>query len=137
MIKKIIQSVTLLSSIFILSSCAGLIGGKNQTIFLMPTGNADEVEVEVITARGRRDVTIPGSIQVPRNKMPLRINVKETRCIKSSKTFVPSQYNIFLVTNALGGVFGLIGTTMDMNSGAAWAYDDNVHVNVREKRSCR
>ena len=42
-----------------------------------------------------------------------------------------------LLADAIGGLFGLTGTSMDMSSGAAWAYEDNVFVDTKKKKSCK
>ncbi|MDA7705378.1 hypothetical protein N8772_02750 [Rickettsiales bacterium] len=122
-----------------MSSCAGIIGGKTQNIYLIPNDyDSDNVEVEVSNGKGmRQTVEIPLSIQVQRSESPLIIKVKENKCYKSTKTYVSSQYNPMLLANVPGGIFGLTGTAIDMDSGAAWGYDQTVRVSLKKKRYCK
>lgn len=131
--KKIITSA-ILASYFLVTSCAGLISGSTQNVFLR-TSNNEEVEVEVSSASGVQNVKIPASVNVRRANSPLTISVKEKGCIKESKTYSPQKYNVFLFADAIGGIFGLTGTTIDMSSGAAWAYENEIVVNVKD--SCK
>lgn len=126
-----------LATLLLSTSCAGLISGKTQTIFLRPTDGSDDVEVEVSSVNGSQTVNIPSTVTVSRDKMPLTITVKEDKCRKESKTYATSKYNIMLLADAIGGVFGLTGTSMDMSSGAAWSYEDNVLVDVKKKQGCK
>lgn len=119
------------------TSCAGLISGKTQTVFLRATDGSDDVEVEVSSMSGTQQVKVPGIVTVARDKMPLTIKVKENKCLKESTTYAPSKYNVMLLADAIGGLFGLTGTSMDMSSGAAWAYEDSVFVDVKKKQSCK
>ncbi len=129
-------SIPLLALCLSATSCAGLISGKTQNVFLRTSDGSTDVEVEVTAAGGTQHATIPSVVVVPRGEAPLTVSVKETRCHKAGKTFIPTKYNVMLLADAIGGLFGLTGTTMDMNSGAAWAYDDNAIVNISKKPGC-
>ncbi len=129
------SSFLLIAALLLTTSCAGLISGKTQSVFLR-TSDSQEVEAEVVSANGVQNITIPGTVTVPRSKNPLTIKVKEGRCVKSSTEYATTKYNIFLLADVIGGVFGLTGTTIDMSSGAAWAYEDNIYVNVKKKPGC-
>lgn len=119
------------------SSCAGLISGETQTVFLRASDGSDNVEAEVSSVNGSQTVSLPGVVTVKRNKAPLTIKVKENKCVKESTTYATSKYNVFLLADAIGGLFGLTGTSMDMSSGAAWAYEDNVMVDLKKKPNCK
>lgn len=135
--KNKISICLLLAASILTSSCAGLVGGKTQNVFLRTSDGSENVEVEVTSINGPQTIKIPASIVVTRNQVPLTISVKETRCIKEGKTYATTKYNIWLLADAIGGIFGLTGTTSDMSSGAAWAYEDNVIVNVNKKDGCK
>ncbi len=119
------------------TSCAGLISGKTQTVFLRSSDGSEDVEVEVSSVSGTQQARVPGTISVARDKMPLTIKVKEDKCRKESTTYASSKYNVMLLADAIGGIFGLTGTSMDMSSGAAWSYEDNVFVDIKKKPACR
>ncbi len=119
------------------TSCAGLISGKTQTIFLRSSDGSDGVEANISSMSGNQEVKIPTTISVARDKMPLTIKVKENKCYKETTTYAPSKYNVMLLADAIGGVFGLTGTSMDMSSGAAWSYEDNIFVDVKKKQNCK
>ena len=119
------------------ASCGGMLGGKTQSIQLLPAGSADEFEVEVVSGRGSQIVEVPGVVRVKRDEAPLQIKVKETRCVKSSTTYVPSKWNLYAIGNLFISVFGFTGTTVDMSSGSAWGYDDNVFVRAKTKKGCK
>ena len=127
----------ILGTLFLATSCAGLISGKTQTVFLRTSDGSDDLEVEVSSVNGMQKVTIPSTVTVSRDKMPMTITVKEDKCHKESKTYAPSKYNVMLLADVIGGVFGLTGTSIDMSSGAAWAYEDNVFVDVKKKPACK
>ena len=119
------------------ASCGGILGGKTQSVRLLPVGSADEFEVEVVSSMGSQVVEVPGVVMVKRDEAPLQIKVKETRCIKSSTTHVPSKWNLYAIGNLFISVFGFTGTTVDMSSGSAWGYDENVFVGVKTKKLCK
>lgn len=133
---KVLYSLALATLIFS-TSCAGLISGKTQTVFLRASDGSDNIEVDVLSTSGNQQTKIPGTVIVARDKMPLTIKVKESKCHKESTTYAPSKYNVMLLADAIGGVFGLTGTSMDMSSGAAWSYEDNVFVDVKKKPNCK
>lgn len=133
MMKKLV----LVSLLISLSSCAGLISGKSQNVFLRTSDGSEDVKAEVSSVTGPQEVLLPTTVYIPRNKNPLTIKVLENKCFKKTKTYVNPEYNPMLAANLLGGLLGLTGTTIDMNSGAAWEYEKNVVVNVKKKRSCR
>ena len=135
--KNKISICLLLTASILTSSCAGLVGGKTQNIFVRTSDGSENVQVDITSATGTQTTKIPSSIVVSRNQMPLTISVKEGKCIKESKTYATTKYNIWLLADAIGGLFGLTGTTSDMSSGAAWAYEDNIVVNVSKKDGCK
>jgi hypothetical protein len=134
--KKIFISFSIL---FLLSSCAGLISGENQNVYIVPSNSdVETINVEVSNGNGMsQTIEIPSNIQVQRSESPLVIKVKGNKCYKPTKTYSSASYNPMLLANVPGGIFGLIGTAIDMDSGAAWKYDDVVRVNVNKQRSCR
>ena len=128
-----------LAAIFLLSSCAGIISGKNQNIYLVPTNASTEtVEVKVQNNAGMaQTIDIPGTISVKRQESVLIIEVKNSKCYKSTKTYSTPKYNVMLASNAVGGLFGITGTAMDLESGAAWSYDNTIYVNTKETGRCK
>lgn len=135
--KNKISSCLLVAACIMTSSCAGLISGKTQNVFLRTSDGSDNVNVEVSSVGGTQNVTIPANVVIPRGQTTLAISVKENNCHKESKTYITPKYNIMLLADAIGGLFGLTGTTMDMSSGAAWSYEDNIIVDVKSKHVCK
>mgnify|MGYP000616228211 FL=1 len=132
--KTILAYLTL---VLLTSSCAGLISGSSQDVFLRSSNGDSDVEATIVTKNGIQDVTIPATVKVKRSKAPLEVTVKESRCYKKSKSYASASYNPMLAANILGSVFGLTSTTVEMNNGNAYTYEDTVFVNVRKKSSCR
>lgn len=135
MIKKI--SFFLLISM-LTSSCAGLISGSDQNVFITSSRGHQGVDATVIDqSGGSRDVKLPASVNVKRSKAPLTVKIKESRCYKQSQKNVPSKWNVMMLVDVLWGFIGLTSTAVDMNSGAAYAYEDTVLVNTEKKPGCR
>lgn len=120
------------------SSCAGLISGSDQDIFITSSRGHQGVEVAVIDKSGAsRNVKLPASVNVRRSQSPLIIKVKDSRCYEQSQRSVSSKWNTMMIVDVIWGVIGLTSTTVDMNSGAAYSYDDTVLVNTNKKSSCK
>jgi len=135
--KNKIHSLLLVLTCILTTSCAELISGKTQNVFLRTSDGSDDVTAEISSIGGSQTVNIPANVVIPRGQTAVTITVKESKCHEESKTYLTPKYNIMLLADAIGGLFGLTGTSMDMSSGAAWAYDENTIVNVKTKKACK
>jgi hypothetical protein len=121
--------ISIILASFLLSSCATILTGKTQYISLQADRSGKDVEVEIYTSMGKVEAKLPTTISVQKADRPLLITVKETKCLKESKTYSVPRYNIIMV---LGGLFG---TFTDMQTGAAWEYDKVILVRTKEKNN--
>ncbi len=129
--KKIVLS---LAGIMLLSGCATIVTGSTQTVN-MSTSSGKQANAIVASADGSFPVVLPQAVTVKKSSENLIINVTESDCVVPTTTMVvPHQQSWFWGNIILGG---LIGSTTDSASGAAWEYDNNILVNVALKDGCK
>lgn len=120
--------------IMLLSGCSTIIEGSTQTVNFS-TGMDKQIHA-VITSSGRTmPVILPQALAVNKSSNDLVINIKDGNCVLPSTTIVKSHLNPWFWGNIIFG--GLIGSTTDSASGAAWEYDNNILVNVALKDGCQ
>ena len=128
---KIVLSLT---GIMLLSGCSTIIEGSTQTVNLS-TGMDKQIHAVITSSGGTMPVILPQALAVNKSSNDLVINIKDGNCVLPSTTIVKSHLNPWFWGNIIIG--GLIGSTTDSASGAAWEYDNNILVNVALKDECQ
>ena len=127
--KKLLLALTSVVALQ-LTGCATIFTGGSQTINLS-TGSSEEVAAKVVTADGEMNVRLPQAISVPKSHKAITVTVEGNECAESTTTTVQAKLQPWFLGNILIG--GLIGSTTDSISGAAWQYDSNVLVKPQPK----
>ena len=128
--KKII---TVLITTALLSGCASIIKGRNQTINVM-TANGDNVQATVFSKNGMLETELPRVISVSRDSQDITIRVKDDKCHTETVAIAQSRVEPWFWGNILSG--RILGSSTDYATGAMWKYDSNVNVNVTKKSQC-
>ena len=123
-----------LMGIMLLSGCSTIIEGSTQTVNFS-TGMDTQIPAVIPSSRGTMPVILPQALAVNKSSNDLVINIKDGNCVLPSTTIVKSHLNPWFWGNIIFG--GLIGSTTDSASGAAWEYDNNILVNVALKDGCQ
>lgn len=129
--KKIVLSLT---GLMLLSGCSTIIEGSKQTVNIS-TGKDKQIRAEVTSYDGTMPVMLPQAVAVDKSSNDIVINIKDSGCVLPSTTIVKSHLNPWFWGNIIFG--GLLGSTTDSVSGAAWEYDNNILVNVALKDGCK
>lgn len=119
-----------------LAGCASVFDGGNQSVNIRPSTVGGQVAVKVTSKSGTQNVQIPGTVSVDHDKSELMVTVDDN-CYEPSQMSSSPSVNPWAIGNVLFGLFGLTGTTVDMNSGNAWKYDDTITVPTTKKASCK
>lgn len=119
--------------IMLLSGCSTIIEGSTQTVNIS-TGMDKQIHAVITSSGGTMPVILPQALAVNKSSNDLVINIKDGNCVLPSTTIVKSHLNPWFWGNIIFG--GLIGSTTDSASGAAWEYDNNILVNVALKDGC-
>lgn len=120
--------------IMLLSGCSTIIEGSTQTVNFS-TGMDKQIHAVITSSGGTMPVILPQALAVNKSSNDLVINIKDGNCVLPSTTIVKSHLNPWFWGNIIFG--GLIGSTTDSASGAAWEYDNNILVNVALKDGCQ
>lgn len=120
--------------IMLLSGCSTIIEGSTQTVNFS-TGMDKQIHAVITSSGGTMPVILPQALAVNKSSNDLVINIKDDNCVLPSTTIVKSHLNPWFWGNIIFG--GLIGSTTDSASGAAWEYDNNILVNVALKDGCQ
>lgn len=123
-----------LMGIMLLSGCSTIIEGSTQTVNIS-TGMDKQIHAVITSSSGTMPVILPQALAVNKSSNDLVINIKDGNCVLPSTTIVKSHLNPWFWGNIIFG--GLIGSTTDSASGAAWEYDNNILVNVALKDGCQ
>lgn len=125
-------------SIFVLalavSGCASIIDGKHQNVNLVPS-TSGKVVATVISPSGVQEVTLPAVIHTERSKEDIIVKIEESKCYEESTQTVSSSVNPVILGNVITG--GLLGSTTDVATGAAWEYDKSTIIYVNKKNTCK
>ena len=123
-----------LMGIMLLSGCSTIIEGSTQTVNFS-TGMDKQIHAVITSSGGTMPVILPQALAVNKSSNDLVINIKDGNCVLPSTTIVKSHLNPWFWGNIIFG--GVIGSTTDSASGAAWEYDNNILVNVALKDGCQ
>jgi hypothetical protein len=116
-------SVTSLSAILMLSSCATMISSRSQSVNVNSNPPA---QCSYNNKVSNGSFTTPATITVERSKSSIEIECQAPNYGKSSTEVKPGA-NFWLLTNILNFGFGYF---YDIYSGAGWEYPSDVKVNI-------
>lgn len=116
-----------------LEACATLVGGGgNQTINMMTADNRP-AQARILNGTNNFQTMLPSSVGVKRNNSAVTVNVIEDEKTQPTVYSAQPRLNPWFWGNIIIG--GLVGSTTDIASGAAWRYDDSVIVPVTRVQS--
>ena len=127
--KKLICYVLFFVFGLLLSSCATIVSGKKDID--IRTSTNDTVMAKIENGQYSQDVMIPIIYKPQKRSKDIVITVKESEKYKTTTTYVKSKFNPWFFGNSITG--GLLGSTTDGISGAAWKYDKTVIVPLENK----
>ena len=121
-------------SIMSLYGCASIIDGKSQNVNLVPS-TGSKVPATVVSPSGVQEVTLPTVIHTSRSNEDIVVKIEEDSCYEESTQAVQSNVNPMILGNVITG--GLLGSTTDFATGAAWEYDNTAVIYVNKKDTCK
>lgn len=128
------KKISIFALVLAVSGCASIIDGKHQNVNLVPS-TSGKVSATVVSPSGVQEVTLPTVIHTERSKEDIIVKVEESRCYEESTQTVQSSVNPLILGNVICG--GLLGSTTDFATGAAYEYDNSAIVYVNKKNTCK
>lgn len=128
------KKISIFALVLAVSGCASIIDGKHQNVNLVPS-TSGKVSATVVSPSGVQEVTLPTVIHTERSKEDIIVKVEESRCYEESTQTVQSSVNPLILGNVICG--GLLGSTTDFATGAAYEYDNSAIVYVSKKNTCK
>ena len=128
---KIISKLTILLTAFILlSGCASIMEGSDQTINVNTTGceQLGPMRCNVTNSEGSSVLTAPASVSVEKASGPLTISCASPDRSATGLRRIQSSYESMNAGNILAG--GIIGMGVDAATGAMWKYPSSVNVGM-------
>jgi hypothetical protein len=128
---KIINKITILLPAFILlSGCASIMEGSDQTINVNTTGceQLGPMRCNVTNSEGSSVLTAPASVSVEKARGPLTISCASPDRSATGLRRIQSSYEAMNAGNILAG--GIIGIGVDAATGAMWKYPSSVNVGM-------
>ncbi len=121
--KKIILVSTILATSMMLSGCATLLGGGGSQTLSINSNKSVKGSIEYADGKGVQYFTAPATLNVERRSKDIIVKSKDN---EFATTTVESNLNGWFLGNIIFG--GLVGSTTDSISGAAWKYENTVNV---------
>jgi len=125
---KKIASVVVCVSALSLSACASIIENNAQKVNIVPIG-AQSANCELKNAREAVTSLAPAITQIRRSKTDLDINCSDNQTGATGKKTVSSDLDAWVFGNILLG--GVIGLGVDLGTGSAWKYPEQIDVNMQ------
>jgi|TARA_B110000967_G_scaffold55549_2_gene56961 uncharacterized protein YceK len=128
---KIINKIIILLPAFILlSGCASVMEGSDQTVNVNTTGceQLGPMRCNVTNSEGSSVLTAPASVAVEKARGPMTISCESRDGSATGLKRIESSYESMNVGNILVG--GIIGIGVDAATGAMWKYPSSVNVEM-------
>ena len=130
--KKLSAALILAISSFALSGCATLFGGgTSQTVNLIPSDGKSHNVTITAPNQEKYSATIPKAIPVNKSYKDIVVTVEESETSKADTVIVKSKMDPWFLGDVVA--LSLLSSSIDCLSGAAWRYDDNVTIEIKEK----
>jgi hypothetical protein len=115
------------------SGCATILGGGSAQSISIYTIDGKQAEATVSSVNGMQNLSLPATILVKRDNVPLTVTVKETANVNAGQHIQPSRINLWFFGNLAGLYFAPLSSTTDAINGSMWTYDQNMLVPVSRK----
>jgi hypothetical protein len=129
--KKILKSLLTLQIILLISSCASIISGRNQSVTVTSTTSnnlsIDNSKCKLTNSKGSWYSTTPNSIFIRKSWGDMTIECSNNY-LKGSKTF-KSKHEAIVWGNIIFG--GLIGWAIDAGTGSGFSYPQTMNVEIQ------
>jgi hypothetical protein len=112
-----------LVGMMLFSGCATILGGGNQQTVSINSSKPVKGEMKYSDGSGLQHFTAPATLSVERKSKDIILTSNDG---SFDTTTVKSDMNPWLLGNIIFG--GLIGSTTDSVGGAAWKYEEVVHL---------
>ena len=129
MLKNSFVSVILLTAL-ILSGCASITQGTDDSIFVDISNCSEKVNCSATNKKGTWEFTAPGSIRFTKSDDSLHITCEDGDYMASA-TVTPTSGDMVWGNLLIGGI---IGAAADASSDAHWTTPDSVSI---ERTTCR
>lgn len=124
--KKTIILTTLITTSALFTGCATLLGGGGTQTLNINSNAPVKGTIEYADGGGVQYFTAPATLNVERKSKSIIVKSQDNEF--APKT-VPSGINPWFLGNLIFG--GLVGSTTDSISGAAWKYDETVSISAQ------
>lgn len=130
--KKLSVALILAMSSFALSGCATLFGGgTSQTVNLVPSDGKTHNVTITAPNQEKYSTTIPKAIPVNKSYKDIVVTIEESETAKADTVVVKSKMDPWFLGDVVA--LSLLSSSIDCLSGAAWRYDDNITIDIKEK----
>lgn len=120
--------------ILVFSGCATIVGGGGkQNVQLISQDPEATPRVNIMADGGPQEVILPATIQVKGSSEDILVTVND-ECYRPNTQSISSKTNPFFFGNIIFG--GLLGSSTDILSGAAWKYDKRVVIYTYPNNQC-
>ena len=111
-----------------LCACATIAGGGGRQNVNVMTSDNSQVQAKILNGTDVITTVLPSTVNLKRRNAATTVSIIPNDRIQATNYSVNSHLNVWFLGNILIG--GLIGSTTDIASGAAWQYDNSVIVPV-------
>jgi hypothetical protein len=130
--KKLSTALILAMTSFALSGCATLFGGgPAQTVNLVPSDGKTHNVTITAPNQEKYNTVIPKAIPVNKSYKDIVVTVEESETVQADTVVVESKLDPWFLGDVVA--LSLLSSSIDCLSGAAWRYDDNVTITIKEK----
>lgn len=123
--KNLLITSAILASI-LFTGCATILGGGNSQTISLNSSKAMKGTMTFSDGSGQQHFTTPATLSVERKSKDIILTSRDG---EFNKSIVKSNINGWFFGNLISG--GLVGSTTDMVGGAAWKYDEAVHLSEK------
>ena len=128
--KIINKTMALLATVLLMSGCASIMEGSDQTININTTGceQFEPMRCTASNSEGSSILTAPASVSIEKARGPLTISCQSRDRSATGLKRIESSYEAMNAGNILAG--GIIGIGVDAATGAMWKYPSSVNVGM-------
>jgi len=144
-LKTFMKNIFLLFSLIFITQCSTIFNSGSQSFIAKSSDDREGVMVEITTPYGSYRAKLPTTVvSTPSSFTDTKIDVVDN-CFNSTtykvkKSVTPSFWGNILLGGAIGGVYGLLGTSIGMSidyiDGYMWKMDKMAIVPLSTKAKC-
>jgi hypothetical protein len=133
----IMKRLILITALAVLSGCASIVDGSSQSLSVKTANNGEDLpgsHCELSNNKGTWYVTTPGSVTIHRSYEDLNVKCEHDGYLATASTTSSSTKGV-----AFGNILfgGLIGTGVDMSTGAAYDYPSPIVVPLQPSKTAK